>query len=169
MGVQEAKKVIDQCMEFIEKHHISLRCIERERAEKEARRALLEKELPGLLAAQALGELNGNEAKVTAAEVEAEIEAIERDLKRTPLILRGLQARQDKNNLEHAGALNILRRADAEAAWEEMKKQLKENYNKELAGRFRQLSHDLGRWDEEGRLFLEPIEEAWRNRPLSEH
>jgi len=156
MGVREAKKVIDQCMEFIERHHITQRCIEREREEKEARRALLEKELPGLLAAQALGELNGNEAKVTA--VEDEIEALARDLKRAPLIIRGLQARQDRNNMEHAGALNILRRAEAETTWEDYKKELKENYSKELAGRFRQLGHDLNRWDE-ARLFLEPLKE----------
>ena len=156
MGVQEAKKVIDQCMDFIEKHHTTLRCIEREREAKEARRALLEKELPGLLAAQALGEVNGNEAKVTA--VEDEIESLGRDLKRAPLIIRGLQARQDKNNIDHAGALNILRRAEAEASWQDYKNQLRENYSKELAGKFRQLSRDLNRWDE-ARLFLEPLTE----------
>lgn len=166
MTPEEARKTIDDCMAFIDHHHTILRCIEREREEKKARVELLQNELPGLLAKLVLGELNGNESRVT--QVEEEIESLQRELARIPATINGLQARQDSNNAAHARALNALHRYEAEEQFEEMKIELEQSFSKSLVGQFRQLAYDLGRSDEV-RDWIDGLEENWRKRPLKDH
>lgn len=155
MTPEEAQNTIEASDNFSDGFHDIERTLNAERERKQARLAHLKSELPGLLASETLGECK----KGLVAEVRQEITEIEVRLEEVPLIFKGLRAIEHEHNAKHAKALNLLRRAEAEATWEEWKEQLKENYSKELAGRFKQLSHDLGCWDE-ARLFLEPIEDA---------
>ena len=154
MTPEEAQKAIEASNSFSDRFHDIERTLNAERERKKARLAHLQSELPGLLAAEILGEgKNGH-----VAEARQEITEIEARLEEVPLIFKGLRAIEHEHNARHARALNHLRRAEAEASWEAYKKELKENYSKELAGKFRQLSRDLNRWDE-ARLFLEPLTE----------
>jgi len=105
MTPDQAREIIQASNDFVEKFHNGERTLNAERNRIKARLAHLQEEMPELLAAEVLGEIQNGKVR----EARDEIAAIENRLAEIPVIFRGLRAREHKYNVAHARALNALR------------------------------------------------------------